>query len=139
MRKKVTVLIVSLFVGLAFVAIGQAKKPQRAIANGKWGGQHIQISITNGSAQIEYDCANGTITGPLKIDSHGRFALRGIHNIEHGGPVRDDENQKGEPAKYSGWTDGKKMTLTVTLVNSKTEIGTFQLTRGSEGRVFKCR
>ena len=139
MRKKVTVLIVSVFVGLAVVAIGQAKKQPRTMANGKWGGQHIQMSIANGAAQIEYDCATGTISGPLKLDSRGRFELRGIHHVEHGGPVRDDENQKGEPAKYSGWTDGKKMTLTVTLVNAKTEIGTFQLTRGSEGRVFKCR
>jgi hypothetical protein len=25
------------------------------------------------------------------------------------------------------------------LVDTKTEIGTFELTRGKEGRVFKCR
>lgn len=132
-------LIVGAFVGLGFVSMVQAKKP-RTIANGSWGGQHIQMSVSHGSATIEYDCANGTITGPLKIDSRGRFELRGIHHVEHGGPVRIDEKQSGgEPAKYTGWTDGKKMKLTVTLVNSKTEIGTFELTRGDAGRVFKCR
>ena len=132
-------LIVSVFVSLGLVGMVQAKKP-RTIANGSWGGQHIQMSVSNGSAQIEYDCAHGTITGPLKIDSRGRFELRGLHSVEHGGPVRIDEKQAGgEPAKYTGWTDGKKMKLTVTLVNSKTEIGTFELTRGNAGRVFKCR
>ena len=138
MAKKVTLFVVSAIVGLGLITIAQAKKP-RTIANGNWGGQHIQLSITNGSAQIEYDCANGTIAGPLKIDSRGRFNLRGIHASEHGGPVRIDEKSQGQPATYTGWTDGKKMTLTVTLVDSKTEIGTFQLTRGGAGRIFKCR
>jgi len=131
-------LILSAFVGLGFVSMVQAKKP-RTIASGSWGGQHIQMTISNGAAQIEYDCANGSIAGPLKIDSRGRFELRGTHNVEHGGPTRINDNEGGEPVKYTGWTDGKKMKLTVTLVNSKTEIGTFELTRGSAGRIFKCR
>ena len=139
MFRNVVVFIVSAIVGLGFVGFAQAKKKPRTIANGSWGGQHIQLSVANGSATIEYDCANGTITGPLKIDSRGRFDLRGVHTREHGGPVRIDEKRQGEAAQYTGWTDGKKMKLTVTLVNSKTEIGSFELTRGSEGRVFKCR
>ena len=139
MRRKTMLLIVSAFVGLGSVGMVQAKK-SRTIANGNWGGQHIQMTITNGSARIEYDCANGSISGPLKIDSRGRFELRGTHNVERGGPARiDDNGPAGEPAKYAGWTDGKKMKLTVTLVNSKTEIGTFELTRGNMGRIFKCR
>lgn len=138
MAKKVRLFLVSAIVGFGLITVAQAKKP-RTIANGNWGGEHIQLSIVNGSAHIEYDCANGTIAGPLKIDSRGRFSLRGEHTAEHGGPVRSDEQQRGEHASYTGWTDGKKMTLTVTLVNSKTEIGTFQLTRGGAGRIFKCR
>jgi hypothetical protein len=137
MRTKTMLLIVCAFLFLGLVGFVHPKKP-RAIANGTWGGQHIQMTINDGAARIEYDCANGTITGPLKIDSRGRFELRGIHRAEHGGPVRSDEEESGQPAKYTGWTDGKKMTLTVTLMDSKTEIGTFELTRGHSGRVFKC-
>ena len=137
MTKNVMVLVLTALVGLGFVSLAHAKKP-RSIANGDWGGQHIQMSVTKGSATIEYDCANGTITGPLKIDSRGRFELRGRHAVERGGPARIDQ-PAGEPAKYTGWTDGKKMKLTVTLVNSNTEIGTFELTRGGAGRIFKCR
>jgi hypothetical protein len=137
MSTKIILLIVSAFLFLGLAGFVQPKK-SRTIANGMWGGDHVRMTINNGAARIEYDCANGTITSPLKIDSRGRFELRGIHHAEHGGPVRSDEEESGQPAKYTGWTDGKKMTLKVTLVNSKTEIGTFELTRGRVGQVFKC-
>ena len=120
------------------VASLAATKKSKYMRDGEWGGQHIRMSVADGSAQIEYDCGNGTITGPLKVDSRGRFELRGIHNVERGGPARIDDSGNGQAAKYTGWTDGKKMKLTVTLVNSGTEIGTFELTHGSAGRVFKC-
>ena len=133
---------VALTIGLigSLTAVSPAgTKRSKYMRDGNWGGQHIQMSVNNGSAHIEYDCAKGTITGPLKIDSRGRFDLRGLHNVQRGGPTRIDEEAGGERAKYTGWTDGKKMKLTITLVNSKTEIGSFELTRGSAGRVFKCR
>jgi len=131
-------LTMGLIGSLTAVSLAGTKKP-KYMRDGNWGGPHIQMSVNNGSAQIEYDCANGTITGPLKIDGRGRFDLRGRHKVERGGPTRIDEEAGGEPAKYTGWTDGKKMKLTITLVNSKTEIGAFELTRGEAGRVFKCR
>ena len=131
-------LIVAAAISIGAFASAQAKRP-RTIPNGAWGGQHVQIVVAKGSATIEYDCATGKINGPLRLESGGRFDLRGTHTPEHGGPVRSDEAASGEPAQYTGWTDGKKMKLTVTLTNSKTEIGTFELTRGSEGRIFKCR
>ena len=137
MLKKSTLFLIGAVVALALITDAQAKKT-RTIANGSWGGQHIRLTVEHGSARIEYDCANGSIEGPLKIDSRGRFELRGVHMREHGGPMRSDEQQQGQAAKYTGWTDGKKMTLSVTLVDSKTEIGTYQLTRGGAARIFKC-
>lgn len=134
--------VFTIFSGVLAIAVTaglvQAKRP-RHIPNGNWGGQHIQLSVANGSATIEFDCANGKIDGPLRLNSRGRFDLRGTHVREHGGPVRSDEEPTGAAARYTGWTDGKTMKLTVTLVNTNTVIGTFELTRGSEGRVFKCR
>jgi len=126
-----------LMITLAFTLV-QAKRP-KTIPNGGWGGTHIQLTVANGSASIEYDCANGSIDGPLKIDSRGRFDWRGTHVREHGGPVRIGENRDASAARYTGWTDGKRMKLTVTLVDSKTVVGTFELTQGRQGRVFKCR
>lgn len=136
-RKLISILSAGLVIG-ALVTLALAKRP-RSFANGSWGGQHIQMNVENGSATIEYDCANGKINGPLKVDSRGRFSLLGMHVREHGGPIRLGEDRSGVPARYTGWTDGKTMKLTVTLTNSKTAVGTFELTRGSIGRIRKCR
>jgi len=137
MRHKKTLRLLLSVIVLASVSGILYAKRSRTITSGMWGARHIQLSVANGSATIEYDCAHGKIDGPLRINSRGRFDLRGTHRQERGGPVRLGENG-GVPARYTGWTDGKTMKLTVTLVDSNTEIGTFELTRGKVGRVFKC-
>ncbi len=109
------------------------------LAQGTWGGQHLIVTVGESSATIEFDCAHGQIDGPLVTDRRGRFDLKGTYAPEHAGPVRDNEQSAGQPVRYAGWTDGKKMTLTVTLIGRKESMGTFNLTRGVEGRIFKCR
>ncbi len=128
-----------LFSGAAYSVIGGKPRKMQTIPTGNWGGSSIRIDIEGNTATIEYDCANGTITGPLKIDRSGKFSLKGTHLREHPGPTRLNDERRGEPALFSGWTDGKKMTLTVKLINSNQEIGTFTLLHGQEGRIRKCR
>jgi hypothetical protein len=134
-----------IWASIALVLIATFSSPQSSargrkrhrLAQGTWGGPHIRLAVGDSSATVEYDCAHGQIDGPLVIDSRGRFSLKGTHSPEHGGPVRDNEQSAGQPARYTGWTDGKKMTLTVTLGRKET-IGTFNLTLGGSGRLFKC-
>jgi len=128
-----------LFSGTAYSVIGGKPRKMQTIPAGNWGGSSIRIEIDGSQATIEYDCANGTITGPLKLDRNGKFSLPGTHVREHPGPVRLDDERRGEPARFSGWTDGKKMTLTVTLIKGNQEIGTFTLMHGEDGRIRKCR
>ncbi len=116
----------------------RGRKPYR-LAQGTWGGAHISVNVGESSATIEFDCAHAQIDGPLVTDRRGRFDLKGTFAREHGGPVRDNEQSTSQPARYTGWTDGKKMTLTVILAGRKETIGTFNLTLGGGGRVFKCR
>jgi hypothetical protein len=116
--------------------LGQRRKQR--IPGGQWGGQHIRMDVGANSATIEYDCANGSITGPLSLDSKGRFTWRGTHMTEHGGPVRSDETANQHPATYTGWIKDDTMTLTVKLPDKNQTIGTFSLTHGRAGRVFKC-
>ncbi len=123
---------------LVCAVMAETQKPSH-IPDGTWGGDHIRIDVADGSAVIDYDCANGTIQGPLAVKSDGKFDLRGVHNKEHGGPIRADEPPNSHPASYKGWTDGKTMTLTVVLPDTDEEIGTFKLVRGRIGRVFKCK
>ena len=109
------------------------------LAQGTWGGTHVTVTVGESSATIEFDCAHGQIDGPLVTDRRGRFDLKGTYSPEHGGPVRNNEQTVGQAVRYTGWTDGKKMTLTVTLSGQKETFGAFNLTRGAEGRIFKCR
>ncbi len=109
------------------------------LPTGTWGGDHIRITIEAGSATIEYDCAHGTIEGPLTLDRNSKFKLHGTHVREQGGPIRQGFEPKTEPAEYAGWTDGKKMELTVSIGDAGEKVGTFTLTHGQLGRLWKCR
>ena len=143
MRQEHLKLILSLSLillsGAAYSVIGGKPRKMQNIPAGTWGGSSVRIEIKGSAATIEYDCANGTINGPLKFDGNGKFSLSGTHVREHGGPIRMNEQPQSRPARFTGWTDGKKMTLTVTLTDSNEEIGTFALARGQEGRLRKCR
>jgi len=117
----------------------QGSQTGTAVLQGTWGGPHIQIEVTDKGATIEYDCAHGTISEPLKLDAEGRFQAKGTHVREHGGPIRDDEAPASHPAAYSGIVNGTKMSLSVTLTDSSETVGAFTLTKGSEAKIVKCR
>ena len=108
------------------------------IPAGVWGGQHINLEVGEKSAQIEYDCATGVIDGPLVLDSNGRFNLRGRHTMERGGPIRQNDEAKSEPATYTGSVKGNTMTLKLKIGDSS-EVDTFTLEKGKPGDLFKCK
>lgn len=105
---------------------------------GLWGGQHIRIEVGDAGAEIDYDCAHGRITEKIVPDRNGKFTVKGVHAREHPGPVREGE-QNEQAASYRGSIDGDTMTLTVTLTQTNETVGTFTLTHGKGGRVFKCK
>lgn len=104
-----------------------------------WGGEHVRIAFKDGEARVDFDCAHGTISDPLKTDSEGRFFLNGTYVREGPGPIRRNVQRLSQPARYSGTIKGEEMSLTLTLTDTSQEIGTFTLTRGSEGLIRKCR
>ena len=105
--------------------------------NGTWGGEHALLEIKDTSASIEFDCAHGTLQVPLTLN-RGAFDVAGEYVQEHGGPIRSDETVDRQPARYTGSVSGNTMTLLVRLTVTGQDRGTFTLTRGSTGRVFKC-
>ena len=107
-----------------------------ALLPGVWGGQHIRFEATENGANIEYDCAHGTVEGKILVDAAGRFSVAGTHYREHAGPVREGEESGGRPVRLTGRVGGSIMTLTVT--SGRETIGTYTLTRDSEGRIVKC-
>ena len=127
----------SMFSRVLLISVVLSISLMQRIPTGMWGGQHINIDVGEKSATIEYDCANGVIDGPLNVDANGNFKLRGAHHIERGGPVRADDDSKGQPASYSGSIKGNTMTLTLKVGDDDEE--TFTLEKGKPGRLFKCK
>ena len=109
-----------------------------SLAAGTWGGQHIRLSVHTDGAEVEFDCARGTIDGPLTLSTAGHFDARGTF-MREGGPIRLDVKRTGRPARYEGDLSGRELTLKVTLTDTAQDAGTFTLTHGSEGRLWKCR
>jgi hypothetical protein len=133
-HKGIRILIV---VSLLLVSVSAKTQKMRRIATGVWGGEHIKMKVGAKSATIEYDCASGTINGPLVTASDGHFNLRGTHKMERGGPVRLGDDPKSIPATYIGSIHGNTMTLTLKLGDAEDE--TFTLEKGKTGELFKCK
>ena len=114
-------------------------RPQRSVALGTWGGQHIRMIVTANGATIEYDCAQGAVTGKLTLDAERKFSITGSHMREGPGPIRIGVTRPNRPARFDGHVNGDEMSLSVVLTDTNESIGDFILRRGSEGRLRKCR
>jgi ketosteroid isomerase-like protein len=110
---------------------------RRSLPAGNWGGDHIGMEVTGEGARLDYDCAHGSIDEAIRLDEKGHFDVRGTHVREGPGPVRP-EGLKGVPARYVGEVEGDTMKLTVSLVSSGEDVGTFTLVRGRLPRIHKC-
>jgi hypothetical protein len=122
-----------LVLSIAVTACGTPSEP--SMVPGVWGGDHVLLTIAEASAHLEFDCAYGEI--PTRLPAPP-FSIAGTFVREHGGPVREGEKPDTHPALYVVSTSGSVMTLTIRLTDSGETIGTFTLTRGVSGRVFKC-
>jgi hypothetical protein len=155
---KTAMFISALAFGLALAGLGQvaacgargdagkvsAKKSSNGanverLAKGMWGGDHIRFEVTDAGASIEHDCAHASIEQPVALDSEGRFDSKATYVVERGGPIRRDQPPPTRPARYKGQVSGDTLTLNVTLTDTNEDAGSFTLTRGSEGRIMKCR
>lgn len=103
---------------------------------GAWGAPHAALTLTDTGGSIEYDCASGGLSSPVRPDAAGGFAIDGVHVRGHGGPVRIGEVPDSVPARYVGRVSGDRMTLRV-LVGADT-LGPFELRRGAEARLVRC-
>ena len=115
------------------------KRAPDTLTPGVWGGEHIRFEVTEGGANVEYDCAHGTVEGKIVVDARGRFNVYGTHYEEHAGPVRPGESASGYRVRLSGRVGGSLMKLTVTRAGTRKVVGTFNLTRDAESNLVKCR
>jgi hypothetical protein len=115
---------------------GGASRLER-VPDGDWGGVHVRLTVEASGGTVEFDCAHGRLLEPLTLDGDGRFDVKGTLATE-GGAVRKDEAENARPARYRGETDGRHMSLQVTLEGGESA-GTFSLEKGRPARLMKCR
>jgi len=124
--------------GLALIGMAMAPEPtKRAALKGNWGGEGAGLQITDDGAQLFFDCAKGTIEGPITLDENGRFEVTGRYVKEGPGPTRPEQTQ-GVGARYLGQLDGNTLTLSIRLTLSRDVLGPFTLTKGRMPRVREC-
>jgi len=128
--------VLALIVGVA--AIGCVSNPTPVIALGPWGGPHVSMQVSSSGAQLDYDCAAGTIDEPLRPNSEGRFTAVGLHTPGHGGPIRIGEILPAFRARYDGQLTGDRLNLVITLTDTGVTLGSFELQRGSSGMLMRC-
>jgi len=111
---------------------------------GLWGGPHAGVEFQGGLADVQFDCASGTIDDPLYPGANGSFSLKGTYRTGTPGPVRVGQFFKSQSAVYSGQvTHGtgknapRAMTLQVTLEDG-TSLGPFNLTEGAPPQLTRC-
>lgn len=111
-----------------------AGKPDK-VPVGDWGGEHVVLRVHDTGASVEFDCARGSLRGPLALDDDGRFDVAGTL-VREGGPVvpgRED----AQDVRYKGRTDGRTMELEVARPDGE-RIGAYQLRLGEKPRLVKC-
>lgn len=110
-------------------------KPPHLI--GAWGGPHIGITFEGGLANVEFDCASGTIDGPVYPAKGGAFTAKGSIRTGTGGPVRVGQIFKSQRATYSGRIAKDVMTLHIRLEDG-TATGPFTLAKGAAPQLMRC-
>ncbi len=107
-------------------------------AGGIWGGEHVSMEVTKTGAELEFDCATGTIQQPLPLEHPGKFRLKGTFTQEHGGPVREDEPPATHPATYSGTVENDTIRLRIEVAGRTGKPQEYVLKKGERERVVKC-
>ena len=121
---------------------GKSKKNMEtkstAVPNGMWGTNGIIFGVEASGVNIQYECADGQIEQPLKVDERGNFAVSGVHIRQRPGPMKLDDKQARQNARYEGKISGNTMTLKVTLTETGEVIGDYTLERGKNVRLHRC-
>ena len=103
---------------------------------GHWGGPHAGVAF-NVLADVQFDCASGSIDVPVYPAKDGSFEVKGTYREGSPGPVRVGQIFRSQTATYSGNAFEGVMTLNVELEDG-TALGPFNLTLGALPQLTRC-
>jgi len=101
---------------------------------GTWGGDDGGLVVRADSAHAHIGCTLGDVAGPIPLDDEGRFDVAGEWNVD-AFPV---DRGIRHPARLSGRTDGRTLSLAVRLSDTGQALGPVLLTFGREPRMQNC-
>lgn len=127
------VVVTALFLSTGWSA-AEAKPPYLA---GAWGGPHVAVAFQGGMAEVQFDCASGSIDMLVYPAKDGSFMAKGVYHAGSPGPVRVGQIFVSQPATYSGSVVKHQMTLNVELEDG-TLVGPFTLTEGMAPQISRC-
>jgi hypothetical protein len=104
-----------------------------------WGGNAVVMTVGDEGATLEFECAKGTITERLRLNSGAKFRAKGTYDAEHAGPTLRDEDSRAVDAVYSGTVENHRMRLQVLLSGQKRPTHTYELVRGHYGNLTRCK
>ena len=117
-------------------------KPTHVV--GLWGGPHVGAQFQGGLADVQFDCASGTIDDPVPVADVGPFSVKGTYRTGAPGPIKVGQFFKSQDAVFSGQiTKGtaknapRTMTLNVVLEDG-TALGPFMLTENAPPQLTRC-
>ncbi len=102
---------------------------------GTWGGNHVNLEVTNEGAGFEFDCARGSTNQPITLDENGNFEVDGTYERAGPGPTREG-GKNAIDVRFTGTVTGDTMDLTVQIANGDPQ--KFKLTSGKQGRLTRC-
>ena len=114
------VLAAALAIGLAGCGGGGSSDsggsaPISIVPAGSYGGANIGLVVTATGGTLQFPCSSsGTITSPLTLDTSGHFSATGTVLPVVAGVQPVGSTPKSYAATFSGTSDGKNVTLTVT-------------------------
>jgi hypothetical protein len=143
----VTVILITVSVGLACVgqmktsrpAHSSAAAPTKEVPSGVWGGEHIRMEVNRSGADIEFDCARGSISQRLELDDKARFKFPGVYIARTPAPAAVDGGLTASEVRaiYAGTLSGSSLRLEVFIAGQDLP-RTFDLVQGDQGHLAKC-
>ncbi len=102
---------------------------------GHWGGDRLNLELTDKGGTMTLDCASGTIAHPVHADASGHFESKAEWRQYSPGPDQGDDRLASEPAMIQGHISGPTLHLTV---SHKGGLQRFTLDQGKRAKLVRC-
>jgi hypothetical protein len=117
------------------LACGRSSPPAiEHVPLGTWGGDDAGLIVAEESAHAHVGCTLGDVAGPLTLDDKGRFDIDGTYNVD-AFPI---DLGIRHPARFSGETDGRRLTFSVRLTDTGQTFSSGTLVLGRAPQMRNC-